>query len=182
MLVAGLLGSLRQGSYNRALMRAAGELAPEGTVLEVARIDDLPPYDADVDARGLPEPVARLKAALAAADAVLIVSPEYNYSVPGFLKNAIDWASRKPDRPLDGKPGAIMGASTGPFGTVRMQAHLRQIALAVNMKLLGRPEVVVPRAAEKFDAAGALVDARTRDLVREAMAALVDWTRRLREK
>ena len=173
----GLLGSLRTGSYNAMLTRAAGELLPPGSTLSVAPIGDLPPYDA----AGSPEAVARFKARLRAADAIVIVSPEYNYSIPGFLKNAIDWASRKPDPALDGKPGLIMGASTGAFGTIRMQHHLRQICVAVNVRLLTRPEVAIGKAQEKFDAEGRLVDESTRELVRSALAALSAWTLQLRK-
>ena len=176
----GLLGSLRKGSYNAMLMRAAGDLLPFESTLSLAPIGDLPHYDADLDAAGAPEPVHRFKAQLRAADAIVIVSPEYNYSVPGFLKNAIDWASRKPDPALDGKPGLIMGASTGAFGTIRMQHHLRQICVAVNVRLLTRPEVAIGKAQEKFDAEGRLVDESTRELVRSALAALAAWTLQLR--
>jgi chromate reductase len=177
----GLLGSLRKGSYNAMLMRAASELLPPDVTLAVAPIGDLPPYDADVDAGGAPAPVQRLKAQLRAADAIVIASPEYNYSLPGFLKNAIDWASRKPDPALDGKPGLIMGASPGAFGTVRMQHHLRQICVAVNVKLLIRPEIAVAKAQERFDADGRLVDASMRELVRSGLAALSTWTLQLRK-
>ena len=176
----GLLGSLRKGSYNAMLMRAAAELLPSDVTLTVAPIGDLPHYDADLDAAGAPEAVRRFKAQLRAADAIVIVSPEYNYSVPGFLKNAIDWASRKPDPALEGKPGLIMGVSTGAFGTVRMQHHLRQICVAVDVRLLTRPEIAIGRAQERFDAEGRLVDESTRDLVRSGLAALSAWTLRLR--
>jgi chromate reductase len=177
----GLVGSLRKGSYNAALMRAAAELVPPEGTLEVAPIGDLPPYDADLDADGGPPPVQRLKAQLRAADAIVIVSPEYSYSVPGFLKNALDWVSRKPDPALDGKPGLIMGASSGAIGTMRMQHHLRQICVAINVKLLNRPEIAVGKAQEKFDADGRLVDAPTRELVRSGLAALSAWTLQLRK-
>ena len=176
----GVLGSLRKGSYNAMLMRAAGELLPPESTLSLAPIGDLPHYDADLDAPGAPEPVRRFKAQVRAADAIVIVSPEYNYSVPGCLKNAIDWASRKPDPALEGKPGMIMGASTGAFGTVRMQHHLRQICVAVNVRLLTRPEIAIAKAQERFDAEGRLIDAPTRELVRSGLAALSAWTLQLR--
>jgi len=178
--ILGMAGSLRTGSYNRALLRAAGSLLPDGMVLEIAEIGNLPLYDQDLEARGLPAPVQELKARIGSADALLIATPEYNYSVPGVLKNAIDWVSRRPNPPLDGKPTAIMGASMGPGGTVRAQHHLRQVAVFTNMLVLNKPEVLVARSQEKFNAAGELVDEPTREAVRALCAALSAWTLRLR--
>lgn len=182
MRIAGICGSLRAASYNRALLRAAIDLAPEGVTIEPAEIRDVPPYDGDVEARGVPDVVGRLRERLAAADAVLFVSPEYNFSIPGVLKNAIDWVSRRPDPPLAGKPGAIMGASIGALGTARMQYQLRQTALALNIQMLGRPEVLVGKAQEKFDASGTLTDEATRKAVAAQLVALRDWTLRLRDR
>jgi chromate reductase len=181
MRVLGLVGSLRAGSMNRALMDAAREMAPAlGMEIEVfGRLREVPPYDADVDAQGDPEPVAALKAAIRGADALLIASPEYNYSVPGVLKNAIDWASRPPpETPLRGKPAAIMGASTGISGTMRMQYHLRQVLLSTGTQVLLSPEVIIPRAAERFHE-GSLADESTRELIRKQLAAFREWTLRL---
>ncbi len=126
--VLGIAGSLRRGSYNRALLHAAMSLAPEGMEIVEAEIRDIPFYDADREAEGFPEPVRILRSRIASADALLIATPEYIYSVPGVLKNTIDWLSRAPDPPLSRKPTAIMGASTGMIGTARAQGHLRQIA------------------------------------------------------
>jgi chromate reductase len=127
----------------------------------------------------MPEPARLLHERIAAADALLCVTPEYNYSIPGVLKNAIDWASRGPNRPLDGKPAAIMGASAGALGTARAQYHLRQVAVFTNMHVLNKPEVMVPRAHERFDASGNLTDDRTREAVRSLLVALAAWTLRL---
>lgn len=180
--VLGIAGSLREGSYNRALLRAAVELAPEGMEIRIFEgLAQIPPYNEDVRARGEPESVVALKEAIRQADALLIATPEYNGSVPGVLKNALDWASRPPDAsPLDRKPVAIIGASTGNFGTLRAQMHLRQICQITNMLPLNRPEVLVARAAEKFDQQGRLTDETARYLLRLLLEALMDWTLRLR--
>ena len=179
--VLGISGSLRKGSFNTALLRAAIELAPPGMTITRADIHEIPPYDEDVRARGLPEPVQRFREAIAAADAVLFVTPEYNYSVPGVLKNAIDWASRPPSQPLADKPVSIMGASGGGSGTMRAQYHLRQTAVFLDMHVMNKPEVFVRTASEKFDAEGKLVDEALRKLVREHLEALGAWTRRLKK-
>jgi chromate reductase, NAD(P)H dehydrogenase (quinone) len=176
----GFAGSLRKDSYNAALLRAAEELLPEGMSLEIFDLAPIPLYNGDVEAEGTPEPVLRFKERIAAADAILIATPEYCFSFPGVLKNAIDWASRMPGQsPLIGKPVAIMGASIGPWGTVRAQLHLRQVLVYNNMYAVNKPDVIIPRAQEKFDAQGRLTDEPTRDLVRQLLAALADWTRRL---
>ena len=140
----------------------------------------IPPYNEDVRALGFPAPVQEFRDRIAAADALLIVTPEYNYSMPGVLKNAIDWASRPPSQPFDGKPVAIMGASPGMLGTARAQHHLRQSCVFLNMHLLNRPEVMIAHCQERFDAEGRLVDEKTRQIVAQLLAALGDWTRRLR--
>ena len=179
--VLGIAGSLRAGSFNRALLRAAQELAPEAMEIRAFDIAKVPLYNADVEAKGDPEPVAALKAAIREADALLIATPEYNYGVPGVLKNAIDWASRPPDKtPLRGKPAAIMGASPGPHGTVRAQLQLRQTFVFTQTPALLAPEVLIARAHEKFDKEGGLTDEATRGYVRKLLEALRDWTLRLR--
>jgi chromate reductase, NAD(P)H dehydrogenase (quinone) len=180
--ILGIAGSLRAGSFNRALIRAAAELAPEG--LEVHNFDGLgaiPLYDADVEAKGDPEPVAALKTAIRDADALLIATPEYNYGIPGVLKNAIDWASRPPGRSvLNRKPAALMGASAGATGTARAQLALRQSFVFTETYALLRPEVLVARAQEKIDAAGRVTDEPTRQRIRELLEALAQWTMRVR--
>lgn len=177
--VLGISGSLRKASLNTAALRAAQELLPEGMRLEIFDLAPIPMYNPDVEAEGFPEPVQEFRARLAAADALLFATPEYNFSLPGVLKNAIDWASRPPDSPLNDKPIALMGASPSPNGTVLAQMHLRQICNHNNMLPLGRPRVLIGRAHEKFDAGGRLVDERTRESIRELLAALAVWTRRL---
>lgn len=179
--IVGFAGSLRQKSWNRGLLRAASELLPAGLTLEVLDLAPIPLFNQDaVDANALPEPVRHFKARLAAADALLIATPEYNYSIPGVLKNAIDWASRPvQDSPLNDKPAALMGAG-GLYGTVRAQLHLRHVAVFVNLLVLNKPDVMLQRSWEKFDADGNLVDEAARQQVRALLEALAAWTRRLR--
>lgn len=179
--VVGISGSLRAGSYNSAALRAAVALAPEGMTIETAEIGDLPLYNDDVRAAGYPAPVQRLRDQLAAADAILFVTPEYNYSIPGVLKNAIDWASRPPSQPFDNKPVAIMGASGGVLGSARAQYQLRQMLVFLNAFPLNKPEVMIGTAQSKFDEAGRLTDEPTREFIRTLLVALASWTERLRQ-
>jgi chromate reductase len=178
--VLGFAGSLRRASYNRGLLRAARNLAPKGMEIDVFGLEDIPLYDEDAHERGFPESVALFRERIRSADALLIVTPEYNYSVPGVLKNAIDWVSRPPEQPFEDKPIAIMGASTGMFGTTRAQHHLRQIFVLLDARVLCRPEVTLPMAKEKFNADGELVDGASRSFVVEHLRALDAWTRRLK--
>jgi chromate reductase len=180
--VLGFAGSLRKASYNKALLHAAVELAPEGMKIEVFDLDGIPLFNQDFE-KQLPEKVKEFKAKIKAADAILIVTPEYNYSLPGVLKNAIDWASRPyPDNAFNGKPVAIMGASTGMLGTARAQYHLRQCFVFLNMRPLNRPEVMVTYAPQKFDETGRLTDEETRKYVSALLQSLVDWTKKFEEK
>jgi len=183
LTVLGVAGSLRAGSFNRALLAAAVELAPSGMVIrpwEAERLAAIPPYDADLEARGVPEPVEALRGAMRAADGILIATPEYNHSIPGVLKNAIDWASRPAGKAAyGGKPVAILGATPGIGGTIRGQLALRQ-ALDSDTHILPAPEVFVARAGEKFDAAGRLVDETTRRFVAGHLLAFEAWIQRLR--
>jgi chromate reductase len=178
--VLGISGSLRKGSFNTALLRAAIALAPATMKIETADIASIPLYNEDVRAEGFPEAVARLREQIARADALLVVSPEYNYSTSGVLKNAIDWASRPPDQPFAGKPLAIMGASGGPGGTMRAQYHLRQIAVYLDMHAINKPEIFVRSAQNAFDAAGNLTDEGTKKLIGHLLDALTTWTRKLK--
>jgi chromate reductase len=178
--VLGISGSLRKGSFNTALLRAAIAQAPANVAIEVASIADIPAYDEDVKAQGFPAPVARFRDQIAASDAVLIVTPEYNYSVPGVLKNAIDWASRPPSQPFAAKALAIMGASGSSGGTMRAQYHLRQIAVYLDMHPLNKPEIFVRNAASAFDPEGNLTDETTKKLISQQLAALAVWARKLR--
>ncbi len=177
--VLGFAGSLRAGSYNRAALRAALELAPPSMQLDTFDLSPIPLFNGDVARKGFPAPVREFREQIAAADALLIVTPEYNFSVPGVLKNAVDWASIPPSPPLEAKPVAMMGASPGMLGTVRAQMHLRQVCLFNNMFPVNRPEVFIMQAAKKFDAAGNLVDEPTRGFIRALLEALVEWTHRL---
>ncbi len=181
MRVLAFAGSLREGSYNRGLLRAAQELAPPGLQVELCEIGDLPFYDGDVEAAGEPESVLSFRDAIRAADAVLIATPEYNRGTSGVLKNAIDWASRPPRRsPLDGKPVALVGASTGLGGTTNAQRQLRDALLFPGAQPLPN-ELLVSRAREKFDEHGDLVDAKTRAELAQHLEALADWTARVRQ-
>jgi chromate reductase, NAD(P)H dehydrogenase (quinone) len=178
--VLGISGSLRKASFNTATLRAARELAPDGMRIHMKTLEDIPVYNEDLRAQGYPEPVQSLRDEIAGADALLIVTPEYNYSIPGVLKNAIDWASRPPDQPFDGKPIAIMGASPGRFGSARAQYHLRQCFVALNALVLNRPEVMVAGASALFDESGRLTDEATRAHIAKQLEALASWTRRLK--
>jgi chromate reductase, NAD(P)H dehydrogenase (quinone) len=178
--IAAFAGSLRKGSYNRMLLRAAVELAPPDVRVVTFDIDDVPLYNADLDSEESPlPPVKRLRDAIRAADALLVVSPEYNYSIPAVTKNVLDWASRE-DGVLENKPTAIMGASTGGFGTVRMQIALRTLAGFTDQWFLNDPQVHVARAREKFDADGRLTDEATRKQVAELLEALAGLARSIK--
>jgi chromate reductase len=176
--VLGIAGSLRAGSYNRAALRAAVELAPHGMTIETFDIAPIPVYNEDVKQQGFPPPVEELREKIRAADALLIVTPEYNYSIPGVLKNAIDWASRPPEQPFDGKPIGIMGASPSLLGTARAQYHLRQCFVFLNALVMNKPEVMIAQAPQKFDDRGGLIDGPTREFIGKHLASLADWTRR----
>jgi len=171
-------GSLRAGSYNAALLRAAQELAPPGLAMTIYDSIELPMFNEDVEARGDPYQVADFKAAIRAADVLLIATPEYNYGIPGVLKNAIDWASRPAGRaPLNGKLAAIIGASVGIVGSARAQLQLRQAFTFTNTLAMLQPEVLVSRAHEKFDSEGRLSDEPTRSFLRRYLGTFHGWAR-----
>jgi chromate reductase, NAD(P)H dehydrogenase (quinone) len=184
--VLGFAGSLRKGSFNRGLLRAAAEMLPEEMSLEIYDLAAIPLYNGDLEAVGIPDVVKDFQRRIDEADALLVATPEYNYSMPGVLKNAIDWASRpspvRPAQPFDGKPVAMMGASPGMMGSGRAQYHLRQSCVFLNMLPLNKPEVFVAAAQTKFDAEGRLTDERARTQIRQLLEALVGWARRLRAK
>jgi len=177
--ILGIAGSLRRQSYNRGALRAAAELAPEGATVEMFELDGIPGFSED-DEQNPPEKVVELKRKIREADAVLFVTPEYNYSIPGVLKNAIDWASRPyGDSAWSGKPAAIMGASVGTIGTARAQYHLRQVMVFLNMFPVNQPEVMIGNASQRFDSEGNLTDEQTKEFIRQLLVNLVEWTRRI---
>src|SRR5437016_6620072 len=180
--VLAICGSLRTGSYNRAALRTAIGLKPPGMTIETADIGSIPLYNEDVRAQGFPPPVETLRRQIAAADALLFVTPEYNYSMPGVLKNAIDWASRPPDQPFVGKPVAMMGASAGMGGTARAQYDLRRCCVFLDMHPPNKPEVLIGQAQPKFDAAGRFTDEAARGFIRDLLVALDQWTRLIGRK
>jgi chromate reductase len=178
--ILGFAGSLRKDSYNKSILRAALEMVPEEARLEIFDLEGIPPFNQDFENQP-PEKVKEFKAKIRAFDAILIATPEYNYSIPGVLKNAIDWASRPyGDNAFDGKPVAIMGASVGMLGTARAQYHLRQAFVFLNMYPLNQPEVIVPVAQEKIDEKGRVIDQKTREKIKELLDSLVAWTHRIR--
>src|SRR6516165_4856456 len=180
--VLGICGSLRAGSYNKAALRTAIELKPLGMTIETADIGSFPLYNEDVRAQGFPPPVERFRRQIVAADGLLFVTPEYNYSISGVLKNAIDWASRPPDQPFAGKPVAIMGAGAGMAGTARAQYDLRRCCVFLDMHPLNKPEVLIGQAQTKFDAEGRFTDEVGRGLIRDLLVALEAWTRQIGRK
>lgn len=173
--ILAVCGSLRRTSRNRALLGVALELAPPSLAIRPHEIGGIPPYDGDVEAQGFPEPVRAFREAIRAADGLLLVTPEYNHSIPGVLKNALDWASRPPDMPFRGKPGGIMGASDGPIGTARCQSHLRQVLFTLGVHTMVHREVLVARVQDKVDGEGRLIDEQTRELVAKYMAAFAGF-------
>lgn len=182
--IVGFAGSLRKASLNRALLRAAPDLVPDGATFEIAELDDVPLFNGDLITQTDGEPiyppnVAPLRAAIARADALLVVSPEYNFSMPAVTKNALDWASRSPSV-LDGKAVAFTGASPGGMGTVRGQMALRHVCVFTNMFAVNKPELFVSKATDKFDAHLTLTDEPTKAALEKLLASLVDLATRLR--
>jgi chromate reductase, NAD(P)H dehydrogenase (quinone) len=183
MRILGVVGSLRENSFNQALLRAAAELAPEGVEIVDYDIRDLPLFNSDVEAQGDPEPVRRFKQAIWDADGVLFVTPEYNYGTTGALKNAIDWANRGPrgprTSPMAGKPVFIMGATPAMAGTTRAQLQVREAMVEPGAHVLLQPQVLVAQAHQRFDEDGRLTHEPTRQFLATAMREFADWTNRL---
>jgi chromate reductase len=178
--VLAFAGSLRKDSYNKALIRAAIEEAPSTMAIEVFDLEGIPPFNQEFESNP-PAKVAEFKQKIREADALLIATPEYNYSVPGVLKNALDCASRpRNDSPLEGKPVAIMSASTGKFGGARAQYHLRQTFIFLNMHPLNKPEVMFSDAAHNVNEEGKVTNLQTRQLIKQQLEALCAWTIKLR--
>lgn len=177
-----ICGSLRAASYNAMVARSLPLLAPEGMTIKASpALDAIPPYNADVQARGFPEPVTALGEAIRAADGVIIVTPEYNYSIPGVLKNAIDWVSRLPDQPFKNKPVALQSASQGILGGARAQYHLRQSMVFLDAFVFNRPEILIALAKGKFDEdLGQISDEATRGLIKQQLAAFLPFVERMK--
>lgn len=176
--ILGFAGSLRKQSYNKAILAVATETVPDGSSLEVFDLEGIPPFNQYLELQP-PDKIKEFKARIRAADAILIATPEYNYSIPGVLKNAIDWASRPyGDNAFDGKPVAVMGASIGTLGTARAQYDLRRSFVFLNMLPLNQPEVMVSFAQDKVDSKGRVTDENTRKRIKELLESLVAWTRR----
>src|SRR5882672_10649618 len=180
--ILGIAGSVRKASFDKAALRAAQKLVPQGASLEIFDIDGLPGFNQDEE-KNPPAKVTELKAKIRAADAILFATPEFNYSIPGVLKNAIDWASRPyGDSAWATKPVAVMGASVGSQGTSRAQYHLRQCFVFLDMYPVNRPEVLIANAAQRFNEKGELTDESSREQIRKLLAELVAWTTRLGER
>lgn len=180
--ILGFAGSLRAKSYNRAALQVAKDLAPDGVEITIFDLQDIPIYNGDVEAKGMPAEVAAFRDAIISADALLIVTPEYNRGISGVLKNALDWASRRqPDgsRILAGKPVAYMGASDGGFGTSRAQRELAGLATILGMHVYTGSEVLISKAAEKFSDEGELLDEGLKESIATLVAGLRDWTKKL---
>src|SRR5215213_3251979 len=179
--ILGIAGSLRRDSYNRAALRAATELVPQDATIEIFELDGIPGFNQDEE-QNPPAKVVELKTRIREADAILFVTPEYNYSVPGVLKNAIDAASRPyGDSAWTGKPVAIMGATVGTLGTARAQYHLRQMFVFLNMYPVNQPEVMVSNAHKQFDQDGKLTDETAKKLITQLLQELINWTKRLQQ-
>lgn len=179
--ILGISGSLRKGSYNSAALRIAQELVPDGVKIELADISPIPLYNDDVRLKGLPPSVVSLGEQITTADAILIATPEYNYSIPGVLKNTIDWVSKVPNLPFRRKPVAILGASAGAIGTARSQYDLRKVFVSQDAYVLSQPEIMIASAHARFDADGHLTDEKTRELIGKQIVALKEWALRLRD-
>jgi chromate reductase len=180
--ILAICGSLRKGSYNMAALRTAISQKPPNMTVDVADISQIPLYNEDVRQQGFPPSVETLRRQIAAADALLFACPEYNYSMTGVLKNAIDWASRPPDQPFAGKPCAIIGAAAGMAGSARAQYDLRRSCVFLDMHPLNKPEVLIGQAQTKFDAEGNLIDEAARGFIRDLMVALAAWARQIGSK
>lgn len=177
--ILGFCGSLRKDSYNRQLLATAGDIVTQlDATLDIGEIQDFPLYDADVQAQGMPLSVSRVAEQIEHADAILFVSPEYNYSIPGVLKNAIDWLSRLTPQPFAGKAVSIMGTSPGVIGTARMQYHLRQVMVFLDAHPLNKPEVMIGAYEGKY-ADDRLADAKGREMVERQLVALISWSQQL---
>ena len=176
----GISGSLRKQSYNSGALRAIPALLPDGMTFEVADLADVPFYNADVEQTGFPDAVKEFRARVAGADALIFAVPEYNFSLSGVLKNALEWLSRPPNPPINGKPCAVFGASVSPLGTARGQFHFRHVCVSLNMVAVNVPHVDITNAKTKFDAQSQLTDTASLDALRQLLQELKTVTLRLR--
>lgn len=176
--ILGLSGSLRADSYNSAALRVAQSEAPDGVTITIADLSAIPSYDQDLRDRAVPEQVSALAQQIRQADALLFATPEYNYSIPGGLKNVIDWLSREDPQPFAGKPAAVMSASMGLFGGVRAQYDLRRIGVFLDLHFINKPEVMIGQAHTRFSD-GELTDQDSRGLIARLVAELAEWSTRL---
>lgn len=179
--ILGISGSLRQGSFNTAALRAAQEIAQAGVKITIASLADIPLYDQDLRDKSVPPAVELLSKQVMEADALLFASPEYNFSVSGVLKNAIDWLSRLKPQPFAGKPAAVLGASMGLLGTARGQYDLRRILGSQDVHFVNKPEVMIAQAHERFDADGRLTHEPTREHIGKLIQSLAAWTLQLKK-
>ncbi len=175
MKIIGISGSLREGSFNTLLLNEAKKLAPEGMVIDIYSISDIPLYNGDVEARGFPEAVKNFRAAIEKSDGVLIATPEYGHSIPGVLKNALDWASRRPNQPFNGKPAGIIGATPGNGGTLFAQTFLREQLNLFNCFVMNYPTITISGADSKFGKNGELTDQKTKESLKDFMVSFKNW-------
>ncbi len=177
MKILALCGSLRRASMNMAVLKVLEELKSADDEFIIADLRPIPIYDPDHE-KEFPSAVEKLTQQIKAADALIIATPEYNYSVPGVLKNAIDWVSRHPSLAFAGKPTAILGASPGKIGTARAQYHLRQIGVFLDLRIMNKPEVMIGEALQKFDAHGKLIDHATREYLQKMFLSLKEFSKK----
>jgi len=177
--ILGISGSLRKDSYNTSLLHTAQQCLEPGLEMKIVSLNDIPIYNWDIEQDGMPEPVRKFREDIAQSDALLIASPEYNYSISGALKNALEWASRPPEPPCSGKPCAIMGATVSPLGTARGQAHLRNICTSLNLFPVNSPHCDITEARKKFDDLNILIDAAAVEQIRDLLAELKKFTMKM---
>ena len=180
MKLLGVSGSLRKQSYNSGALRAIASILPEGVSFKTAEISQLPFYSADVEQAGLPDTVKEFRAEVAASDALIFAVPEYNFSLPGVLKNALEWLSRPPNPPANAKPCAVFGASVSPLGTARGQFHFRHVAVSLNMHVVNLPHVDIANAKSKFDVESQLSDQASLESLKQLVTELQLLTSRMR--
>ena len=173
-------GSLRKNSYNRMLINSLMELKPENMEIEITDLTDIPLFNGDVEDAGMPASVAAFREKVSKADGVIISTPEYNHSIPGVLKNALDWASRAPHNPFSGKPVGIMGASMGMSGTISAQENLRHVGVLLNIHAMNYPTILIRTAQDKFDSAGKLTDEKIKEDLKKFLLSFSEWVEKIK--